>query len=342
MQRYYFQVLHMASGCLGSAAVVLAACAALFAVLGGIGSAIIVAYIPRAGAVTRIWLNYVPKGAARDESFAAGPPIYSVAAMQRRICVIEGRRGLWKGLTLALTHFLALVAALVLVAAVSSVASGLSAADEHAQLARSVALVLVVIALGAPAVPIDVLVCRTLAHPRLLSWRYPRACLAEILADDERQRPWRLCRLPGFAQGRIVLILYFLGTVLPPFYLVSIAADRLLGYVGWSASQLLRDLALPASLAALHHALTRLYCATMRLVVQRPTAPTHAAYPLTHPSEDTPLEPEVNEPVIELRPCAPGTPRAPYTGIGDCIRTMVAEEGLASIWRGSFVHRYLE
>lgn len=331
----------MASGSLGSAAVVLVACAALFAVLGGIGSAIIAACMPRTGALVRIWLNYVPRGAARDESIRVGPPIYSVAAMQRRICAIEGRRGLWKGLTLELTHFLVLVAALVLIAAVSSVASGLSAADEHAQLARSVALVLVAAALGAPAVPIDVLVCRALAHPRLLDWRYPRACLAEILSDDERRRPWRLCRLPGFAQGRVVLILYFLGTVLPPFYLVSIAADRLLGYVGWSVPLLLRDLALPAALAALHDALTPLYCAAMRLAVQRPTAaPTHTAYSLAHPHENTPLEPEVDEPVIELRPHGASTPA--YTGIGDCLRTMVAEEGAASIWRGSFVHRYLE
>lgn len=51
---------------------------------------------------------------------------------------------------------------------------------------------------------------------------------------------------------------------------------------------------------------------------------------------------EAQEPVVVLRPCASSSIEAdagsgtvpPYTGLLDCLRTMVAEEGVESIYRG--------
>lgn len=114
-----------------------------------------------------------------------------------------------------------------------------------------------------------------------------------------------------------------------------------------------------------------LQCATIRLSTQRPQEyqPPSALNPVSHQAnvplqseqeeedEQAPLgewrahastrapptaEVEQEEPVVVLRPCASseieadagnGTVR-PYTGLVDCLQTMVAEEGLESIYRG--------
>lgn len=112
-----------------------------------------------------------------------------------------------------------------------------------------------------------------------------------------------------------------------------------------------------------------LQCATIRLSTQRPreyqppSAPNPASHqadvPLRSDEEENEQAPlgawqahassraaptggEQEEPVVVLRPCASseieadagsGTVR-PYTGLADCLQTMVVEEGLESIYRG--------
>ena len=274
--------------------------------------------IPSWGALVRIRANYLPKGVALDEAGKVGPAVYSVPDMKRRVEQLEGRSSLWRGTSLMLYFIAVLALAYFVVLTAIMIPFKIVSGADHGTLAFFSAMVLIVVTVPLSA-PMEVLLRRTIVHPHGLDWRHPRACLRELMTDDELNNPWRLYMIPDVLPTMGLMALYGLILAASVFPLPSLFLDSNVLFFPTAA--------FAAILIILSCLLTPLDCALVRLMVQRPLP---AAEP---PTAESP------EPVIELRPHAESTPA--YTGIADCLRKMVAEEGVESIWRGSFVHAHV-
>lgn len=352
--------------------------------------------LPIVGALVRHRANYLPKAVSlgnvlqdgqetepadyarhsllwRDARASAkiGPVVTGVFDMMRRIVRLEGYRGLWKGITLQVIFCVCiLLLQLLIFGTLFFVVPSKGAYPPSPS--TQVLVVLYAFAFTAILVPIDILTSRAIVHPRLLNWRYPRACFAEIMSHDELAQPWRLYLVPGMITGTLArtfwtVVLGALAARVSPFPSAAPepepAAPGDTDYSGPSSDtpriSVLSIAAYIVWIAASVCVLTPLNCALVRLAVQRATGqqPLHNAYAgaaeYNHQAGVTQAEPEPAsrspdgippEPVIALRPCddsgneaqfgfgAP--PVQPYTGVIDCLRKMVDEEGVESIWRG--------
>ena len=277
--------------------------------------------IPALGTMVRIRANYLPKGVALDESGKVGPAVYSVRDMKHRVKQLEGRRSLWRGASLLLYYGAALALAYVVVLTAIMIPYALVTGGHFMiSVVLNFAVLFVIAALLMP--PMVALMCRTMVHPHGLDWRQPRACLRELMTDDELENPWLLYMIPDVLPTMAFLLLCRLAPAMQMAHvIIQVITAAHLGLT------FVRDVVFTLILIFLVILLTPLDCALVRLMVQRPMP---AAEP---PTAESP------EPVIELRPHAESTPA--YTGIADCLRKMVAEEGTESIWRGSFIHAHV-
>ena len=355
--------------------------------------------LPIVGALVRHRANYLPKAVSlgnvlqdgqetepadyarhsllwRDARASAkiGPVVTGVFDMLRRIVRLEGYRGLWKGITLQVVF--AVCALLLELLIFGTLFFVVPPKDVHSMMRPGTQFLIVLYAFlfTAILVPLDILTNRAIVHPRLLNWRYPRACLAEIMSRDELAQPWRLYLVPGMVTGSLArtfwtVVLGALAARVSPYPPVALepqpAAPGDAEYSGPSSdSPRISALGIAAYIvwiAASVCVLTPLNCALVRLSVQRASGqqPLHNAYAgaaeYNHQASVAQAEPSPEpasrspdgippEPVIALRPCDDSAneaqfgfgapPVQPYAGVIDCLRKMVDEEGVESIWRG--------
>lgn len=158
--------------------------------------------------------------------------------------------------------------------------------------------------------PFEILAVRTLATPHLLSMMAPISNLRLLLTADERSHPLRSLYTPSR------FVASFIPTILSPLSAVFLLPQFLkLGEQNGLIAYLVSQIAIAGLIR------TPLAVLAARLNAQR-LGGTGAAIVHQKGEESAELEG-----VIQIRP-------TPYRNIIDAARTMIAEEGWYSLWRG--------
>ncbi|KAJ6545350.1 hypothetical protein B0H19DRAFT_1266800 [Mycena capillaripes] len=287
--------------------------------------------MPFTGVLVRYRANYTPKRNIHlpdaDEAFyETRAETDSYFGMMRRVHRLEGWAGLYKGIMPSI------IATLIAMVALSPFAIFMSMGHRVLPGGRVVmptpsGLVLWILSFAMAVIPtilvIPMLIItnRAITTPHKLDTFAPKAALQLLLSPAERAHPWKLYFAPGvglseFLQGLVsptlTLILYFI----PGLYL---------------SHHLPVLLAVLPIIALATLMLTPLQVMGARLTLQR-----------LDPSSDVALAAEADPPaygeeeVMEFR-----TQEAPYTGLIDCARQMVAEEGWRALLRAWWVTPFL-
>lgn len=216
--------------------------AASVAYAAGVG-VVLLCTMPFFVSITRLRANYLPKAVsltnvlnegeldtiehrsvlrsllmrAKRATAKIGPVVGGVFPMIARTKRLEGWRGLYQGTTI--------VASGVFVTYTIGVLFFLSSAttiDNAMAMPRTPFVWAVVSELlqALVVLPFDVVLKRTMVHPRRLDWFRPRESLREVLSPTELRRPWQLFRLPGLLPAMLLRV-SLVSTL-------SIAADRAL------------------------------------------------------------------------------------------------------------------
>ncbi|WFD32173.1 hypothetical protein MSPP1_003215 [Malassezia sp. CBS 17886] len=274
--------------------------------------------------LTRLRANYLPKAVsldnvledgrdderARQYSLQAlflqrrrsaakiGPVVHGVFPMMLRTRRLEGWRGLYTGTTLVVLQLLAGIVLAFVYMLWTGMWRGrippLGTLPGRPGQFPALRLLLVLIALALVALPFDVVVQRTMVHPRTINWWRPRMALREVLSPQEIAQPWRLYALPGLLAA-VLLRVTWVGFVTmavrqltvpalgglpalspsdpgddvydgPNSHMLEVSAAGLALYLAWMGASLF--LVAP------------LDCMIVRLATQRPVhqQPLHVAY----------------------------------------------------------------
>ncbi|KAJ7853562.1 mitochondrial carrier [Mycena olivaceomarginata] len=280
--------------------------------------------MPFSGVLIRYRANYTPKRGLHleDEGFHETlAETDSYFGMMRRVHRLEGWAGLYKGIMPSI------IATLIAMVALSPFAIFLSMGHKVLPGGRVViptpsGLVLWILSFALtviPAllvIPMQIITNRAITTPHKLSAFAPKAALHLLLSPAERAHPWKLYFAPGvglseFLQGLVSPTLALLLRFVPGLYL----SHRL--------PVLLASLPVIALMTLL---LTPLQVMGARLTLQRLDAAASADDALDA------APPAYGEEVMEFR-----TQQAPYTGLLDCGRQMVEEEGWRALLRAWWV-----
>ncbi|WFC95621.1 hypothetical protein MBRA1_002272 [Malassezia brasiliensis] len=154
---------------------------------------------------------------AKRATAKIGPVVDGVFPMIARTKRLEGWRGLYQGSTIVasgvfVTYTIGIVFFL----------SSVTTIDDTMARPRTPFVWAVVSELlqALVVLPFDVVLKRTMVHPRRLNWFRPRESLREVLSPAELRRPWLLFRLPGLLPAMLLRV-SLVSTL-------SLAADRAL------------------------------------------------------------------------------------------------------------------
>ena len=366
----------------------------LYAIVFGIELAIVVGItVPFIVALTWVRVNYLPKAVSLDKvledgqepmqqhrtllsrllwwradgSPRIGPEVQGVLPMMRRIRRMEGMRGLYRGTTLVVVQTMVDLAVALLFIGSKGLFSG-RVRPMRDYFGFSGILFTVVASLV--SLPLDVLVRRTMVHPRMLNWSRPQDSLACILTTEEYHQPWRIYQNSGvvaalllrqFLAGFVtMLVRHWAMPALEPIPDTMPAGPDDTSFEGPNSTMLkihfFGALFFFVWVLLTLTALVPLDCIYMRLLTQM-TSPSHANVtasapaPYNHQSSGTDteqrpmLDADAAEPLISIRPCIEQptsattyfgvAPVEPYLGLLDCAQKMTREEGSESLARGA-------
>ncbi|KAJ7633320.1 hypothetical protein DFH06DRAFT_1479594 [Mycena polygramma] len=278
--------------------------------------------MPFVGVLVRYRANYVPKGGAVRLDDEAGPGAALISdsslsyfGMMKRVHRIEGWAGLYKGLMPSITASLLIAVLFVPVTVVLGMGhravphGGVHLAPQagpHFWTITFAASILPVLLL----IPAQIIINRAITTPHKLAAFEPRTALRILLSPAERAQPLRLYLAPGVA-----LALLLEGLIAPALSLLHQAARPLPrgAFLGGTLPVVLVATAL----------LTPLEVMLARLTLQRrgpePAATNDAAPVYT-----------ATDSVMDFRT---ESGAVPYTGLVDCARKIVAEEGWVVLTR---------
>ncbi|KAJ7608005.1 hypothetical protein DFH06DRAFT_1018216, partial [Mycena polygramma] len=266
--------------------------------------------MPFVGVLVRYRANYVPKGGAvrLDDEIGPGAALISDSSlsyfgMMKRVHRIEGWAGLYKGIMPSIAASLLIAVLFVPVTVVLGYAGDTNPYAIAITFAASILPVLLLI-------PAQIIINRAITTPHKLAAFAPRTALRILLSPAERAQPLRLYLAPGVA-----LALLLEGLIAP--------ALSLLHHV---ARPLPRGAALGGTLPVILVAtalLTPLEVMLARLTLQR-RGPEPAA------TEDAAPVYTATESVMDFRT---ESGAVAYTGLVDCARKIVAEEGWVVLTR---------
>ncbi|KAJ8081181.1 hypothetical protein PM082_018024 [Marasmius tenuissimus] len=239
----------------------------------------------------------------------------------RRIYVIEGFSGYYKGLIPNIFGYLFnLVAAIVLLLVVFTGRPGFRVTGEIVWMSLMIVLDLAI------GIPVQILTVRATVTPYKLPWTKPSVGLKMLLSPIERRRPWKLYFLPGIFVNHLVsrLMSMFFGVLSAQLAFYLIGSRRLHGWLEFMA---LRNMVF-ALISATFFAPWMI--AQARLAVQRTrsTNDEDEAVSIDTIATSVGVEPYSTEDVINLRAVG-----EPYVGVVDCFRKTVAEEGRRTLFR---------
>ncbi|KAH9057892.1 mitochondrial carrier [Lactarius vividus] len=289
--------------------------------------------VPLTGALIRLRANYNPKGLQLDPEDGVQPhtrPVMtSFLLMLSRVRRLEGWAGLMKG---TVPIFLSNVV-LSLFFAIFFDASLLSPRNHGiynspATKIRGALLYGIFSMLVSP--PAMIITCRSIITPYQLPYFRPLYSLRVLLTPMERRKPWVLYFTPGlFAAGLLHITYAVVGLqILPPLLLPSLSrADGPLP-LDFSPRSLTIYLAISLFSTAI---LCPLEVILTRLAIQRNYESAKfdsVAQGKVGDTEDLP-EYSPDEDVIGLR-----DDTAPYSGLRDCAKRIIDEEGWRALYRG--------
>ncbi|KAI6157751.1 mitochondrial carrier [Pisolithus tinctorius] len=283
--------------------------------------------VPLTGAIVRFRANYNPKGLQLDPEGDVqphtGPVISSFFAMLKRVYDIEGWSGLYKGLMPTLISSLIITAFLIVFLDDNSIRHRPYTAPSAGILGTLFYSIFAMLL----SLPQTVITDRAITTPHKLPWFNAAYSCRILLTPTERRRPWIIYLTPGLLAAQVAHISYVILILRSIRHLIL---PELAAQAGWHDVSLLR-LSLFFVLALASTAvLTPLEVISIRLAIQRNHA--SAEYnSVSQEGSDTEGVTEyagANEDVIGLR-----TDRAPYTGLIDCAKTIVEEEGWVALYR---------
>ncbi|KAF8844347.1 hypothetical protein BDN67DRAFT_922238 [Paxillus ammoniavirescens] len=285
--------------------------------------------VPLTGALVRFRAHYNPKGLQLDPEGDVqphtGPVITSFFAMLMRVYRIEGWPGLYKGLMPTLLSTSIVTLFLMVFLSDSNLRHGRYSTPSTGvlgMLAYSLFAMLI-------SLPQTIITDRAITTPHKLPYFDPVYSLRILLTPTERRRPWILYLTPGLLASQVAHIAYvILGLRAVRQLLLPELAHPGLPSKDISMVKLVIFLCLSLASTAI---LAPLEVIAIRLAIQR----NHAAPEFNSISQEEDGDAEeateyagVDEDVIGLR-----TEREPYTGLVDCAKRIIDEEGWSALYR---------
>lgn len=317
----------------------------LLAMIGPIGIGLAIS-VPFAGAIVRLRANYTPKGLQLNQEedvngsshvapeARVGPSVNGVINMLRRIHRLEGWPGFYKGFMPAFVSTLLLTLWAVLT--IPGHAKYRPRSQTHIPATGILRSLLYGTGALIVGIPYEILFNRAVCTPHRLPWFKPMEALRIILTPYERRKPWVLYLTPGLLAARMSILVWVVcvARVVRAMLLPSLANGLSSAHDEDDQNRMTKFLNLTnlTIFTLFSISSTALLCPlevlSTRLSVQRnhPTTDADCAIDgLADPAAEYIGE---EEDVIALR-----SEEDPYTGLGDCVRRMVDEEGVGSLFR---------
>ncbi|KAJ3575100.1 hypothetical protein NP233_g1326 [Leucocoprinus birnbaumii] len=259
--------------------------------------------VPLTGVLVRFRANYNPKGLQLDAEGGAaphtGPVVTSYFSMMGRVYRIEGIQGLYKGLMpTAISTFVVTLGTL----------------------AYSVGMMII-------SLPTAILTYRSITTPHKLGYFDAAKALRTILTPTERKKPWILYLTPGLLAAEMLHVAIVI-LVLSPFHKLLLPAvidpDLKIFDISWWKMSIYFLIVALATLV-----LAPLEVIATRLAIQR----NHASVEYDSVAQEAEGEEQAEysgaeEDVIGLR-----HEGDPYTGMIDCAKRIMDEEGIPALYR---------
>ncbi|KAL0576535.1 hypothetical protein V5O48_005455 [Marasmius crinis-equi] len=289
---------------------------------------------PISGTLVRWRAHYNPRRepnrateAQQQQEAETNSPVKGFLSILRRVYVVEGLMGFYKGLVPRMLGFLCITGLMFLRFKLLPPWDSRSGSESKAipdititgsAIDMSYRLLLLVI-----EIPAEILVNRATTTQYKLPWISRDKASKALLSEYERRSLWRLYSIPGYSAARIIMVVFSVG-VWP------VARVLLLSVRGPEGNFPLYErgmipLVLLNILLALVMAPLQVAC--VRLSLQRYRDPDSASESGTGSGgsgEQVPgLEKYPEGGVVRLK----DTDRFPYTGLVDCLDTIIKEEG---------------
>jgi len=315
----------------------------IYFVFGCISLALLILYTallwPLSGSLTRFRAHYQPKASPEDQGNSDGanvttpgpPRIGTFWNLLSRIRRIEGWKGLYKGIgAFAILAIYLLVVLLIIPLIMNYILRDATIFDVD------ITLLLVFLTIAyIGSFPFRVITIRSVAQPSSKLYIHPTRTLPALLNDAERRNVLKVYILPGLVAATLLQDFgHFIAFVLQAWWTSWLNPRKNTARV---FIVLLTMVPLSAAAAI---SLCPLEVAVTRLALQKYGIGRNGEQ-VAPPREDTSLVQrdmayysDSRETVILPRPY---TSQEPYTGLVDCARCIVREEGWLIFWRGWYV-----
>ncbi|KAF7288693.1 hypothetical protein HMN09_01375300 [Mycena chlorophos] len=290
--------------------------------------------VPLTGILVRFRANYSPRGLALDAETGApsvphaGPSLNSYWATAKRVWQLEGGSGFYKGLMP--TMITALLMSLVILTFLDA-SPGRHYRPPVTGVLGSLfyGLLLVIVSL-----PSAIITYRAITTPHKLPYFGLMKSLRILLTPTERRRPWIIYLTPGLLAAQFLHTAY-ITLVLGPLHRVLIPMASGPGGVLYPDTTALKFGIYVGIIILSTGLLTPLEVITVRLAIQRNQSSSDynsVSQEVEGDAEDVPEYAGAEEDVIGLRNDA-----EPYTGLIDCAKTIVNEEGVKALYKAAWV-----
>ncbi|KAL4073975.1 mitochondrial carrier [Scleroderma citrinum] len=286
--------------------------------------------VPLTGALVRFRANYNPKGLQLDPEGDAqphtGPVITSFLVMLKRVYDIEGWLGLYKGLMPSLISSLIVTVFLIIFLTDSNLRHGTYTAPSTGVFGTLLYSIFAMLL----SLPQTIVTDRAITTPHKLPWLDAAYSCRILFTPTERRRPWILYLTPGLLAAQVAHIAYVVLVLRSIRQLILPELTSNPGFPLWQDISSIRLSIFFILALASTAVLTPLEVISIRLAIQR----NHASPEYNSVSQEEEGHAEdaeyagTNEDVIGLR-----TDRALYTGLIDCGKRIIEEEGWGALYR---------
>ncbi|KAJ7680385.1 hypothetical protein DFH06DRAFT_1265406 [Mycena polygramma] len=288
--------------------------------------------VPLTGVLVRFRANYTPRGLALDHEGAAfphtGPVVESYFAMFRRVWQIEGLSGLYKGLMPTLLTATTVSLAILTFMDAPSARHG----SYRAPAAGVLGTLLYSLLMMLLSLPSAIITYRAITTPHKLPYLHPMKALRVLLTPTERRRPWIIYLTPGLLLAQCSHVAYVTLILAPLHRLLVPMSEGPVPYPEISPIKLTVYFGVVLISTGI---LTPLEVISTRLAIQRNQGSAEynsVSQEVEGDAEEVAEYAGAEEDVIGLR-----TEAEPYTGLVDCAKTIINEEGFRALFRAWWI-----
>jgi len=290
--------------------------------------------VPLTGVLVRFRANYTPRGLALDNEGSAvphtGPVISSYFGMFRRVCQIEGFMGLYKGLMP--TFLTALTVSLAILTFMD--APGHRHGSYKAPSAGILGTFLYSILMMLISLPSAIITYRAITTPHKLPYLGLMKSLRTLLTPTERRRPWIIYLTPGLLASQCLHVAY-VTLILAPLHRLLVPLNSEPGSLAYPEISPIKLSIYFLVVVVSTAVLAPLEVISTRLAIQRNQASAEynsVTQEVDGDAEEVAEYAGAEEDVIGLR-----TEAEPYTGLVDCAKTIINEEGFRALYRAWWI-----